>query len=201
MGAPLLPPMQPEPKPGGSRMADSVAASEGHGNGGAVGGPRKLSDTQQAIIDVFSGAAVQFGLPKSIGQIYGLLYASPAPLAFREISELLDISAGSASQGIRLLKDLGAIKPVEVPDDRREHFTPELSLRRLLGGVLKTRVQGPLDSGAVKLGAIAARLGRAGADEPDAEFLKGRLESIKTWHRKAALMLPLLRTFLGSPDE
>ena len=162
--------------------------------------PTSLSDVQKAIIEVFSGAAVQFGLPKSIGQIYGLLYSSPAPLAFREIAALLDISAGSASQGIRLLRDLGAIHPVKVADDRREHFAPELSLRRLLGGVLKTRVQAPLDSGAVKLHAIAARLERDSANEPDAEFLRGRLESIKTWHRKASLMLPLLRTFLGTPD-
>jgi DNA-binding transcriptional regulator GbsR (MarR family) len=160
-----------------------------------------LSDVQRAIIDVFSGASVQLGLPKSLGQIYGLLYASPAPLAFREISDLLEISAGSASQGIRLLRDLGAIKPVTVPHDRREHFKPELSLRRLLGGVLKTRVQGPLDSGAARLEAIGARLGKAGAAEPDAEFLKGRLDSIKTWHRKATLMLPLLRTFLGGKES
>jgi DNA-binding transcriptional regulator GbsR (MarR family) len=162
--------------------------------------PVHLSDVQRAIIDTFSGASVQLGLPKSLGQIYGLLYASPAPLAFREISDLLEISAGSASQGIRLLRDLGAIKPVSVPNDRREHFKPELSLRRLLGGVLKTRVQGPLDSGAAKLDAISARLGKAGSSEPDAEFLKGRLDSIKTWHRKATLMLPLLRTFLGGQD-
>ena len=140
------------------------------------------------------------GLPKSLGQIYGLLYTSTAPLAFREIAALLGISAGSASQGIRVLKELGAIRSVEVPGDRREHYAPELSLRRLLGGVLDTRVQGPLDSGASRLDAIALRLKRAGADEPNARFLKGRLESIKTWHGKAALILPLLRTFLGSPD-
>jgi DNA-binding transcriptional regulator GbsR (MarR family) len=162
--------------------------------------PARLSEVQTAIIDVFSGAAVQLGLPKSIGQIYGLLYASPAPLAFREISDLLEISAGSASQGIRLLRDLGAIKPAPGGDSRREYFAPELSLRRLLGGVLKTRVQGPLDSGAVKIEAIRARLARAGDAEPDAEFLQQRLESIQTWHRKATLVLPLLRTFLGSRD-
>jgi DNA-binding transcriptional regulator GbsR (MarR family) len=160
----------------------------------------RLSDAQTAIVEIFSGAAVELGLPKSIGQIYGLLYANPDPLAFREISELLDMSAGSASQGIRLLRDLGAIKPVPGAASRREYFAPELSLRRLLGGVLKTRVQSPLDSGAAKIEAIRTRLKRAGDAEPDAEFLKRRLESIQSWHSKATLMLPLLRTFLGSKD-
>ncbi|HUG09836.1 MAG TPA: hypothetical protein VMM36_02425 [Opitutaceae bacterium] len=192
--------MPPDQQAGSERLSDPGASSKGREPRGTASPRNRLSDTQMAIIDVFSGAAVQLGLPKSIGQIYGLLYASPEPLAFREISALLEISAGSASQGIRLLRDLGAIKPAEVADNRSEHFVPELSLRRLLGGVLKTRVQGPLDSGAEEIEAISARLGKAGANEPDAAFLKGRIDSIKTWHRKATLMLPLLRTFLGSQD-
>lgn len=194
--------MHPDSQAGSEGPPDSLEPPEAHiGAGDEVAAvPVRLSDAQAAIIDVFSGAALQLGLPKSLGQIYGLLFASPAPLAFREIADLLEISAGSASQGIRLLRDLGAIHPVETAGDRRERFAPELSLRRLLGGVLKTRVQGPLDSGAAKLDAISARLERADEREPDAEFLKHRLESIQTWHRKATLVLPLLRTFLGSPD-
>lgn len=194
--------MHPDTQAGSEEPDDPVESPERRaaGEAGAGEAPRRLSEVQTAIIDVFAGAAVQLGLPKSIGQIYGLLYASPRPLAFREIADLLEISAGSASQGIRLLRDLGAIKPVPGADSRREHFAPELSLRRLLGGVLKTRVQGPLDSGAAKIEAIRARLDRSGNAEPDAEFLQQRLESIKTWHRKATHVLPLLRTFLGSQD-
>jgi len=193
--------MHPEPPAGGARTVDPSSSSNGREAVGVSSAAHRLSDVQTGMIDVFAGAAVQLGLPKSLGQIYGLLYASPTPLAFREIADQLEISAGSASQGIRVLRDLGAIHPAEVPDDRREHFTPELSLRRLLGGVLKTRVQGPLESGAVKLQALGSRLEWAGVSEPDAEFLRGRLESIQTWHRKAKLMLPLLRTFLGSRDS
>lgn len=192
--------MQPEPQAGSGAPASPLKSSDAASGRAHGEKPRGLSDAQAALIDVFSGAATQLGLPRSIGQIYGLLYASPRPLAFREIADLLEISAGSASQGIRLLRDLGAIKPVEGADNRREYFAPELSLRRLLGGVLKTRVQGPLDSGAMKVEAISAQLARAGDAGPDAEFLKGRIESIKTWHRKATLVLPLLRTFLGSQD-
>ena len=39
-----------------------------------------------------------FGVPPSVGQIYGLLYASPEPLSFTDIVERLEISKGSASQ-------------------------------------------------------------------------------------------------------
>jgi hypothetical protein len=50
-----------------------------------------------------------FGVPKSVGQIYGLLYASPEPLSFSDIVVRLEISKGSASQGLQLLRTLGAI--------------------------------------------------------------------------------------------
>ena len=49
-----------------------------------------------------------FGIPKSVGQIYGLLYASYQPLGFTSIVERLEISKGSASQGLHLLRTLGA---------------------------------------------------------------------------------------------
>jgi hypothetical protein len=53
------------------------------------------------------------GVPKSVGQIYGLLYASLEPLSFSDIVERLEISKGSASQGLQLLRSLGAIKLAE----------------------------------------------------------------------------------------
>ena len=57
-----------------------------------------------------------FGIPKSVGQIYGLLYASPKPLGFTAIVERLEISKGSASQGLQLLRSLGAINEAEAKD-------------------------------------------------------------------------------------
>ena len=66
-------------------------------------------DFQRECVAFFSEVVQVFGVPKSLGQIYGVLYASPEPLSFSDIVERLDISTGSVSQGLQLLRSLGAI--------------------------------------------------------------------------------------------
>ena len=62
------------------------------------------------------------GLPRSTGQIYGLLYLSPGALSLDDVVELLGISKASASTGTRQLASLRAIRQVWVQGDRRDHF-------------------------------------------------------------------------------
>ena len=71
-----------------------------------------LGDWEGAVVDLFLNAANSFGLPKSYGQIYGLLFCRDQSLAMDEVMELLQISKGSASQGLRALRQLGAVSSV-----------------------------------------------------------------------------------------
>ena len=146
----------------------------------------------------FFGEAVQlFGVGPSVGEIYGLLFASQEPLSFSDIFERLNISKGSASQGINLLRSLGAVHTV-VPvgaNGRREYFHPELSLRKLLRGVLDERVS-PLT------GKSAGRLVRLreladGAGGGERKFRLGRVQQLETWRRRLKAVMPVLGTLLG----
>jgi DNA-binding transcriptional regulator GbsR (MarR family) len=174
--------------------AEAAASSTSPTSGGEEGG--SLPAAEAEIVALFADLAGHLGLPKSVGQIFGLAYATPGPVTFSDLVERLGISKGSASQGLRFLRELGALKAVEVPGDRREHFAPELSLRRLLTGVLEERVQQPLVAGEGRLAALEARVaeipGEAGV------FLRQRVGSLRAWQRKARLFLPFLQTFLGS---
>jgi len=71
-------------------------------------------------------------LPRSTGQIYGLLYLSACPLSLADICEMLAMSKGSASTGTRHLCSWGAIRQVWVPGDRRDHFEVTGELGELL---------------------------------------------------------------------
>src|ERR1043165_4258449 len=62
------------------------------------------------------------GLPRSTGQIYGLLYLSKKPQSLDDIVVSLELSKGSASNGPRHLISLGAIRQVWVPGERRDYF-------------------------------------------------------------------------------
>ncbi len=68
----------------------------------------------------FGDLAQVFGFGRSVGQIYGLLFASPQPLTFTDIAESLDISRGSTSQGLSFLRELGAVRVVEARGTRAE---------------------------------------------------------------------------------
>jgi DNA-binding transcriptional regulator GbsR (MarR family) len=165
-----------------ARAADDVSAE------------RRLSPTQIELVELCADTVLHLGLSRSVGQIFGVIYGSPIPLAFADVVALLGISTGSASQGLRLLRELGAVRLVDDPEGRRERFVAEMELRCLLGGVLQHRFREPLEAGAGRLTQLEAKL--ATADEPDREFLEQRMESLRIWHRKALNFLPLLQTFL-----
>lgn len=163
---------------------------------GAVTVPGSLSPTQREIVELCAETVQQFGLSRSVGQIFGVIYASPEPLAFADVMARLELSKGSVSQGLRFLRELGAIRTAAVLDDRRERFVPETRLRRLLAGLLRTRVRDPLRSGVDRLRAIHLRLEKS--PEPEREFLRQRLASLRTWHRQALTFLPLAQRLIGS---
>src|SRR6056300_1188699 len=110
-----------------------------------------LDDWEVAVIDLFLNAANSFGLPKSYGQIYGLLFCRDQSLSTDEVMKLLEISKGSASQGLRALRQLGAVSSVFEPGDRKERFFAEIRLRKLVGGFLREQADPHLEKGTARL--------------------------------------------------
>lgn len=144
------------------------------------------------------------GVPRSLGEIYGLLFASPHPLAFQEISDRLKLSKGSVSQGLRFLRTVGAIKPVIVPGDRREFFEPEIELRALVGGFLRERLNPQLESWGTRAKALKMEDFEPGEGSgipqlsvENAKVLAGRLDKLQTWQKRANAVLPMIGKLLG----
>jgi DNA-binding transcriptional regulator GbsR (MarR family) len=158
--------------------------------------PRQTQDSvfKQECVSLFSGFLHALGVPKSIGAIYGLLFASSEPLCFADIVEELGVSKGSVSQGLAFLRQSGAVKLVEIAGDRREFFEPELGLRRLASGLIQERIQ-PL---AKKTTDAVARLRRhaEGSRGGQNKFQVERIRQLETWHRQLGRILPLVQTIL-----
>ena len=155
----------------------------------------------------FLEAADILGVPKSVAAIYGICFASPQPLGFSEIQARLDISAGSISQGLRVLREIGALKAVIPPTLHltpstlssrgarpRECFEPDLELRKLIAHFIENRLQKQLSSGRTRLQAIAKAV-PAGPNGLS-KVLKARLHALQTWHSKARAVMPVIKTFL-----
>lgn len=164
---------------------------------------------QTECVELFADVMQLFGVPKSVGQIYGLLYATPIPMSFSDIVEQIDISKGSASQGLQLLRSLGAVRLVEQLEVRspsrfpshstatvlrRDYYEPELSLRKLVSGVLHERVA-PLT--ATRVDRLARLRELAERDGEGKDFYLGRVRQLETWRRRLKTVLPVLSVTLG----
>ena len=144
-----------------------------------------------AVISYFVDAAHLLGVPKSLAAIYGICFASSTPLSSAEIGEQLNISTGSISQGIRILRGIGALMEVSIPSDRAERFEPDIELRKLILHYLEQRVEPQLEAGKKRIREIRASIPR---HEPEAtRKLAARVEALDGWHSKSRALLPLIK--------
>lgn len=171
-----------------------MASSSPFGSGSApvkpADRPAEIVAFENAVISFFVDAADILGVPKSVAAIYGICFASPEPLTFAEIEARLDISKGSVSQGLKLLKEVGAIRPVADESARLERYEPDIELRKLVLHYLEQRVSKQLQAGRGRIREIKAALPGPAAGRA---VLKERVASLEGWHSKSAALLPLIK--------
>ncbi|MDO8545160.1 MAG: hypothetical protein Q7S40_32370 [Opitutaceae bacterium] len=158
------------------------------------GRPTDIVAFEKAVVSFFVDAADLLGVPKSVAAIYGICFASPAPLGFSEINERLEISSGSISQGLKVLREVGALKVVTSALERRDRFEPDMELRNLALHFIEERLENQLTAGKGRLEALQAAV--PGGDNGSARELKARLKALQTWNSKGRSLVPVMKTFL-----
>jgi len=192
-----------------SEMATSLAQSQRTSPGRLVNGAGRPSDVvafEQAMVRFFVESADLLGIPKSVAAIYAIYFASHEPLGYSEIQRRLNMSAGSVSQGVRVLRDVGALKLADTREGagsksarstetrRRDLYEPDLELRNLVSRFLRDRLQAQLEGGRGRLQALADAI-PVGGNQATA-IRRERLKILQTWHEKSRALLPVMRAFL-----
>jgi len=159
-----------------------------------------LIPAQEEIIRFFVKVAAALNLPRSIGELFGYLFASENPQPFDEIVSTLGISKGSASQGLKFLVKVGAASVVYIPRDRRTFYIAETSMRQLFGSGLRETIRPHLEGNQPYFESIEELIA-SDKTEHDAsyDYLDQRLASLKSWNDKALQLLPLLEVFFALP--
>ena len=158
--------------------------------------PQGITTIDDQLLAYFRDGVKVLGLPKSAGEIYGLLYSSPRPLTMLDLVDRLSISKGSASQGLKMLRTLGAVREVNLNNDRKTYFEADIELKKLVGGFIREEIRPHLKSGKEKLNALHKEA--ANIEDPELrEFYDERIHRLERWSGKANLVLPLLQKFLG----
>lgn len=162
------------------------------------GSPQELTPLELQVVAVFVDGVRVLGLPRSIGEIYGLLFISRSPLSLDDLVTRLNISKGSASQGLRMLKSLGAVREAEGNGgaERRTYYEPAVELKRLVGGFIREQVRPHLESGKTKISHLADNI-REVEDPEHRKFLNDRVERLEQWMRSGGRVLPFVQKILG----
>jgi DNA-binding transcriptional regulator GbsR (MarR family) len=156
----------------------------------------ELSPLETAIIDFFFQLSRLLGQPRSLAEIYGMLFISAHPLAMDDLIARLGLSKGSASQGLKFLRNLGAVKTVYVAGDRRVHYEAVAELRNLVTRFLRDQIVPHLDSGEERLKHIAGLVRQLPAQER--ARLNGRVTMLQSWGKRGRRFLPLVIKVMGS---
>jgi HTH-type transcriptional regulator, glycine betaine synthesis regulator len=161
---------------------------------------QSLSTARLDMIDAGGRICQLLGYPRSVGQIYGLLYLSIKPLTLDDIVELLGISKGNASLGIRQLASVGGIIQTWIPGDRKDYFTIQPDIIQVIRGALQTLVKPRLTSSGQRLDRMTDSLEadwKSGAiTKEEYKLCSERLKQLTQIQNKIESLAPIVEKFL-----
>ena len=82
-----------------------------------------LTPLAQEFVLHFGEMGSRWGINRTVGQIYALLFVSARPLNADEIAEALQFSRSNVSMGLKELESWRLTKLQHLPNDRREYFS------------------------------------------------------------------------------
>ena len=81
-----------------------------------------MSPLVRSFVAHFGEMGSRWGINRTVGQIYALIFVSPQALNADEIAESLEFSRSNVSMGLKELQAWRLVKLRHLPGDRREYF-------------------------------------------------------------------------------
>lgn len=107
--------------------------------------PMALPPLSQAFVLHFGEMGSRWGINRTVGQIYALLYVSAGPLCADDIVEKLGVSRSNVSMGLRELQAWNLVLLKHLPDDRRDFFTTPDDVWQILRTLAEERKKREVD--------------------------------------------------------
>ena len=84
--------------------------------------PNPLPPLNRQFVAHFGEMGSRWGINRTVGQIYALIFLSPQALNADEIAETLEFSRSNVSMGLKELQSWRLVKLLHRTGDRREYF-------------------------------------------------------------------------------
>jgi len=137
-----------------------------------------LTPLQQEFVLHFGEMGSRWGINRTVGQIYALLFLSSRPLNADEITEGLSISRSNTSMGLKELQSWNLVRLKHFQGDRRDYFTTPEDLWEIVRILVAERKKREIDPTLTKLRELEMS-GPAGDDYAEARIAELR-ELIET---------------------
>jgi DNA-binding transcriptional regulator GbsR (MarR family) len=133
------------------------------------------------------------GFGRSFGQIYGMLYLSPAQLSLGEVAENLGVTKGNISLNVHTLERWGLIRRFNKTSDRRDYYEVETDFWKIIRGILRDREKQKIGNLKKTLADGLKEVDKSGGGESEfyASRLRHMIDFIDTFNRMLNAYLTL----------
>ena len=102
-------------------------------------GASSTNDIILRVADAIGELMEFWGFKRNMGRLWTLLYLEPEPLSAAQISQRLSLSSGAVSMLLSDLSQWGAVKKSWIPGERRDYYTAETSIWKMVSRVYRER--------------------------------------------------------------
>ncbi|MEO0730134.1 MAG: GbsR/MarR family transcriptional regulator, partial [Pseudomonadota bacterium] len=111
----------------------------------------QLSPLQQDFVLHFGEMGSRWGINRTVGQIYAVLFLSHEPLNADDIVERVGVSRSNVSMGLKELQAWELVRLQHRPGDRRDYFTTPDDLWQIVRTLVDQRKKREIDPTLTKL--------------------------------------------------
>lgn len=105
----------------------------------------KLSDSMHTFVSHFGEMGSRWGINRTVGQIYALLYISEKPLCADEIGDTLGFSRSNVSMGLKELDSWRLVRTKHYQKDRKDYFTVPEDVWEIVRTLVEERKKREID--------------------------------------------------------
>jgi DNA-binding transcriptional regulator GbsR (MarR family) len=99
----------------------------------------------QSFVLHFGEMGSRWGINRTVGQIYALLFLSRDPLNAEDIVEALGVSRSNVSMGLKELQSWNLVRLQHQPGDRRDYFTTPDDIWQIVRTLVEERKKREID--------------------------------------------------------
>lgn len=155
-----------------------------------------LPKSKMEMVESGGRLAQLLGLPRSTGQVYGLLCMSASSLSLDEIAQSLGISKASVSNSARHLSSWGAIRQVWRQGERKDYYevVDDVSalIARGLNDFMKPRLASSRNRLAGILDSLAEDFDEGRIDREEYRVCAGRVKTLERFRKKVRAVAPVV---------